>query len=237
MMPQRAKEIHINNTMQVKEPFLVLAETAADQIRVSRSIQLSDSDSSFSSQVPDVKRSCQLTADRQTDGSTCEEDEMPLLCVLSLEFDQTLQVRGLTGLGVTLMVGEELHQVLLLVGREEVQEPHGVGAQSSEGQQEINIVSGNIMLGASKCNVLIILVKAKYGHVKILIRVVRLCLISHLIFRDICRVQTTGKSVLNQISSIRLDCSHRFKQTGPHSSLVSCRVRSQPIGMSESNLK
>lgn len=72
--------------------------------------------------------------DRLTDGSTCEEDEVPLLCVLSLELDETFQVRGLTRLGVTLVVGEELHEVLLLIGGEEVQEPHGVGAQPSEGQ-------------------------------------------------------------------------------------------------------
>lgn len=60
---------------------------------------------------------------------------MPLLCVLSLELDQTFQVRGLTRLGVTLVVGEELHEVLLLVGSEEVQEPHGVGVQPLEGQR------------------------------------------------------------------------------------------------------
>lgn len=66
---------------------------------------------------------------------------MPLLCVLSLELDQTFQVRGLTRLGVTLVVGEELHEVLLLVGSEEVQEPHGVGVQPLEGQrEEINVV-------------------------------------------------------------------------------------------------
>lgn len=59
------------------------------------------------------------------------------MCVLGLEFDQTLQVRCLTGLGVTLVVGEELHQVLLLVGGEEVQEPHGVGVQSLDGQRGI----------------------------------------------------------------------------------------------------
>lgn len=76
-----------------------------------------------------------VEADGQTDRSTCEEDEVALLCVLSLEFDQTVQVGGLTRLGVTLVVGEELHQVLLLVGGEEVQEPHGVGVQSSEGQR------------------------------------------------------------------------------------------------------
>lgn len=61
---------------------------------------------------------------------------MPLLCVLSLELDQTFQVRGLTRLGVTLVVGEELHEVFLLIGGEEVQEPHGVGVQPSEGQRD-----------------------------------------------------------------------------------------------------
>lgn len=46
---------------------------------------------------------------------TCEEDQVPLLCVLSLELDEAFQIRSLMGLSVTLMIREELHQVLLLV--------------------------------------------------------------------------------------------------------------------------
>ena len=51
---------------------------------------------------------------------------MPLLRVLSLELDQAFQIWGLTGLGVALVIREELHQVLLLIGGEKVQQPHGV---------------------------------------------------------------------------------------------------------------
>lgn len=112
VMSQRAKEIYINGTNQVEEEaifFLAIAETAIDQICVLRSIQLPDEScqaappkSRVSTQAVNTQNT-QLTVtlpsvrtDGQTDGSTCEEDEVPLLCVLSLEFDQTLQVRGLT---------------------------------------------------------------------------------------------------------------------------------------------
>ena len=43
------------------------------------------------------------------DEDTCEEDKVPLLCVLCLEFDQTFQIRSLTRLNVTLVIREELH--------------------------------------------------------------------------------------------------------------------------------
>lgn len=45
---------------------------------------------------------------------------MPLLCVLSLELDQAFQIWSLTRLGVTFVIREELHEVLLLIGSEEV---------------------------------------------------------------------------------------------------------------------
>lgn len=84
-----------------------------------------------------------------------------MLCVLSLELDQTFQVRGLTRLGVALVVGEELHEVLLLVGGEEVQEPHGVCVQPLEGQRErkstsssdIDECSENARLKGAVCNI------------------------------------------------------------------------------------
>lgn len=63
----------------------------------------------------------------KTDDVTCEEDKVPLLRVLSLELDQAFQIRSLTRLCVTFMVGEELHKVLLLIGCKEVQQPHSVG--------------------------------------------------------------------------------------------------------------
>lgn len=43
------------------------------------------------------------------DEDTCEEDEVPLLRVLSLELDQAFQIWSLTRLGVTLVIREELH--------------------------------------------------------------------------------------------------------------------------------
>lgn len=61
------------------------------------------------------------------DDATCEEDKVPLLCVLSLELDQAFQIWSLARLRVTFVIGEELHKVLLLIGCEEVQQPHSVG--------------------------------------------------------------------------------------------------------------
>lgn len=52
--------------------------------------------------------------------STCEEDDVPVLGVMGLQPDQTVEVRGVAGQAVALMVWQELHQVSLLVGGEQV---------------------------------------------------------------------------------------------------------------------
>lgn len=57
---------------------------------------------------------------------TCEEDEVSKLCVLSLQLYQTVQIRSLPRRSVTLMIRQKLHQVFLLVCRQQVQKIHGL---------------------------------------------------------------------------------------------------------------
>jgi len=57
---------------------------------------------------------------------TCEEDEVSKLCVLSLQFYQTVQIRSLPRRSITLMIRQKLHQVFLLVCRQQVQKIQGL---------------------------------------------------------------------------------------------------------------
>lgn len=62
----------------------------------------------------------------ETEAATCQEDEVSLLSMLGLKFDEAFQVWSLTGLNITLVIREELHQMFLLIGRQKVQQPHSV---------------------------------------------------------------------------------------------------------------
>lgn len=57
---------------------------------------------------------------------TCEEDEVPKLCVLSLQLYQTVQIRSLPRWSITLVIRQKLNKVFLLVSRQQVQQIQGL---------------------------------------------------------------------------------------------------------------